>query len=182
MTETTWAQLEDSSSLRRVVAIDAFLGEVSRQYANGGCLLYRLEALDPSLLNFAQAGGSARLLAAFLDHAAVKSALHDVKLASAKANPPPFRPLGSFELEGALTQILLGGGAYIPGMESEDDARRMSRAFVDALLGNHRRSSMAFAVEGAWTPWFYDVAWDSSYLVLDPLARAWWALFMTDTD
>ena len=182
MTEPSWSHIEDSSSLRGVGAIDAFLAEVSRQYVNGDCLLYRFEALDPSLLNFAQAGGFSRLLAAFLNRPAVKNALNDVKVTSAKAIPPPFRPLGSFEFEGALTETLLGGGAYIRGMDSEDDARRISRAFVDALLGNHRRSSTAFAFEGAWTPWFHDVAWDSSYLILDPLARAWWALFMTDTD
>jgi hypothetical protein len=182
MTEPSWTHVEDSSSLRRVGAIDAFLAEVSRQYVNGGCLLYRFETLDPALLNFAQAGGVSRLLAAFLDRPAVKNALNDVKLASAKAIPPPFRPMSSFELEGALTEILLGGGAYIRGMESDDDARRMSRAFVDALLGDHRRSSTVFALEGAWTRWFYDVAWDCSYLILDPLARAWWSLFMTDTD
>jgi hypothetical protein len=145
-------------------------------------LLHRFEALDPSLFIFAQAGGYSRLLAAFLNQPAVKSAVNDVKLASAKAIPPPFRPLGGFEFEGALTEILLGGGAYIGGMTSEDDARRISRAFVDALLGSHRRSSTVFALEGAWTSWFHDVAWDRSYLILDPSARAWWTLFMTDTD
>jgi hypothetical protein len=67
-------------------------------------------------------------------------------------------------------------------MSSEDEARRISRAFVDVLLGNHRRSSTVLALDGAWTPWFYDVAWDSSYVILDPAASAWWTLFMTDTD
>lgn len=182
MTTSTWTQVEDSSSLRRVGAIDAFLSEVSRQYVNGGCLLYRFEARDPSLLNFAQAGGFSRLLAALLNQPVVKNALADVKFASAKVIPPPFRPLGSFEFEGALTEMLLGGGAYISGLTSEDDARRISRAFVDALLGDHRRSSAVFALEGAWTPWFHDVAWDCSYVILDPSARAWWTLFATDTD
>ena len=182
MTEPSWTPVEDSSSLRRFEAIEALLGEVSRQYANGGCVLYRFEVRDPSLFNFAQADGYSRLLVAFLNRPEVKNALNDLQLASAKVIPPPFRPLGSFEFEGALTEILLGGGAYIGGMSSEDEARRISRAFVDVLLGNHRRSSTVLALDGAWTPWFYDVAWDSSYLILDPAASAWWTLFMTDTD
>src|SRR5688572_20158063 len=182
MTEPSPARVEDSSTLRRASAIDVFLATVSGQYVNGGCLLYRFEILDASLHNFAQAGGFTRLLTAFFNHAEVKRALKEVQFAAAKTVPPLFRPMSSFEFEGALTEILLGGGAYIGGLASEDDARRITRAFVDAFLGNNRRLSTVFALEGAWTPWFYDVAWDNSYLILDPVAPAWWALFMTDTD
>ena len=176
------AGVEDATTLRRNGAINAFLSEVSRQLVNGGCLLYRFDDLDPSLFNFAQPGGLSRLLQQFLNDPTVRKALADVNLDSAKAIPPPHRILGSFEFEGALTEILLGGGAYVSGLSSKDDARGMSRAFVEAMLEQRRRGAPVFALEGAWTSWFYDVAWDASYVIIDPSARAWWILLMTDTD
>jgi hypothetical protein len=174
--------VEDATTLRRIGPINAFLTEASRQYVNGGCLLYRFDGLDPSLFNFAQPGGWSRVLQQLLDDPTVRKTLADVDLAAAKAIPPPHRILGSFGFEGALTEILLGGGAYVAGMTSEDDARSMSRSFVEAMLGDRRRRAAVFALEGAWTSWFHDVAWDCSYVIVDPSERAGWILLMTDTD
>jgi hypothetical protein len=148
-------------------------------------VLQRFAALNPAAFDSAwgydNVGPPQRRLAAFLQRPEVRAALASVQIESAQTIPP-FRTLGLFELEGALTSILMGGGAYIGGLESEDEARNLARAFVDALVGANRRIALGFAFEGYWTPWFHDVAWDFSYFVFDPVGRCWWTLFMTDTD
>jgi hypothetical protein len=80
-----------------------------------------------------------------------------------------------------LTHALVAGGAYGGGVP-EEAARQLSRAFVASCFNDHHLSVTVFAIRGAWTDWFYDVAWDSSYLCVDPLAARWTCLFFTDTD
>ena len=185
MTHTTWEQVEYTVEQTKAPAIDAFAGAVTRLFANGGIVLQRFAARSPAAFDSAwgydNVGPPQRILAAFLQRPEVRNALATVEIDSAQTMPP-FRTLGLFELEGALTGILLGGGAYIRGLESEDEARHVSRAFVDALAGDNRRTALGFAFEGYWTPWFHDVAWDFTYFVFDPVGKSWWALFMTDTD
>lgn len=185
MTHTKWDQVEYSVEPSSAPALDAFAGAITRMYANGGLVLQRFAARKPAAFDSAwghdNVGPPQRMLTAFLERPEVRSALASVQFESARTMPP-FRTLGLFELEGALTSILLGGGAYISGLESEDEARNLSRAFVDALVGDKRRSALAFAYAGHWTPWFHDVAWDFTCFVFDPVRKCWWALFLTDTD
>ena len=58
----------------------------------------------------------------------------------------------------------------------------LAKDLVDSLVGENRRHCYVFMIDGAWTPWFFDVAWDYSYVLFDPIRRCWWTLFMTDTD
>lgn len=39
-----------------------------------------------------------------------------------------------------------------------------------------------FKIIGAWTPWFYDVAWDPSFVIFNRPQMKFWILCMTDTD
>jgi hypothetical protein len=82
-------------------------------------------------------------------------------------------------MEGALTVTLLRGGAYKQFTGTEDEARRLSREFVTVIGHDH---AQVFKIEGAWTDWFYDVAWDSSFVIYDAQCMRWWILCMTDTD
>jgi hypothetical protein len=102
-------------------------------------------------------------------------------LSSCKSLPPPYRSIGTFEFEGALTQALVAGGAY-GGRVPEQAARQLSRDFVDCCFDDRRLSVAVFCIPGAWTKWFYDVAWDGTYLCLDLVGASWTCLLFTDTD
>jgi hypothetical protein len=184
MSDTTWEEVDYRAGSRTAPAIDAFLGAVAEQFVNGGCVLRQFEARDQARFDSALAHdlrGLEQMLAAFLRRPEVHAGLEEVKIASAARTLPAFRTIGAFELEGALAHTLLTGGAYTRGVGSEERARLIAREFLDALLED-RLSCTVFVLEGAWTPWFFDVAWDHSYVLIDPGARSWWTLFMTDTD
>jgi hypothetical protein len=104
-----------------------------------------------------------------------------VDIASCAELPPKYRAISAFECEGALVHLLVCGGAYGGGVP-EEVARRLGRDFVDACLEGRRLNCIVFAIAGAWTPWFYDVAWDNTFFIYDPGARAWTCLAATDTD
>ncbi|HEX6812548.1 MAG TPA: hypothetical protein VF384_13060 [Planctomycetota bacterium] len=139
------------------------------------------EPLDAQRPDAAFARGLAPCLAAFLGRPEVRRELEAIEIRSAKSLPPAHRLMTTFELEGALTSALHSGGAYTRAV-GEERARVLSRQFVDALVADRRLTCSVFAIEGAWTRWFHDVAWDYSYVLLDPVGRALWMLFMTDTD
>lgn len=71
------------------------------------------------------------------------------------------------------------GGAYQKFSGTEDEAGLLSRHFVAVIGHDH---TQVFKVLGAWTYWFYDVAWDTSFVILDAQRMRWWILCMTDTD
>jgi hypothetical protein len=183
MDEKGWANVEYRLVTGTTPAVQAFVGNVASMYANGGCLIRKFEPLSSSGFDLALRNdlqGLGRMLSSFLGRPEVRAALSEIRLSEAAVEALPFRAIGAFEFEGALTQILLWGGAYNSGM-TEEPARLASRAFVDELIGD-RGHAQVFAVDGAWTSWFHDVAWDYSFIVLDADRRAWWTLFMTDTD
>ena len=93
-----------------------------------------------------------------------------------------FCRLGSYALEGEITQIIRSNGAYRNSDVSTEDARAMSRDFVDALSGGMPETLIAYRTYDYWADWFCDVAWDITLVVMDANHRRWWLVCVTDTD
>jgi hypothetical protein len=185
MSGTTWRDVDYFVGARTSPAIDAFVEAITGQFLNGDCVLRLFEAKAPAQFDAALVGdiqGLDHCLATFLGRPEVREGLKEVDLAAAVSLPPAFQSITTFELEGALTHMLLPGGAYTDGIHLEERARTLARDFVDALVGEHRLSCTVFKLFGAWTPWFCDVAWDYSFVLMDRGGRSWWTIFMTDAD
>lgn len=164
--------------------IAAIVRSACRTYINGGCLAFGFRARNAAAFDAAERcdrKGLDHLLASFLRNPIVQRELAQTRIADATVCPPPYGALGPLQLEGALADSLARGGAYTGGVPV-DAARELARDFVAAVIGNPSGSAYIFKLEGAWTPWFYDVAWDSSYAICTITTRTWWLLFMTDTD
>jgi hypothetical protein len=118
---------------------------------------------------------------AFLQNASVRHALADLAI-PAQVTLGDVCWQSSYELEGGLVQTLVLGGAYESWEKRENDARTVARDFVDSLSEGRRLGLNAFRIPGAWTSWFFDVAWDSTYLVCHFDSDKWWLICSTDTD
>jgi len=98
---------------------------------------------------------------------------------------PPGQPayclLGPYELEGALAEILLEGGAY-RRFEDAPAARQLAIAAVDALAGLDRMALRAYFSRAAWSGWFMVGPWDRTVISVDPAADVWTLFCATDTD
>jgi hypothetical protein len=161
--------------------LTAYLEALRRLYGNGRVLLRCFQPTDTVAFHSARAHDSRgldRLLSAFLGATTIQQFLGELHIPS-PLKLPTYQYYSAYEMEGALTVALLQGGAYHKFLGPDDEARRLSREFVSAIGHDH---AQVFKIAGAWTDWFYDVAWDLSFVILDPQRTRWWILCMTDTD
>ena len=77
--------------------------------------------------------------------------------------------------------MLRAGGARFrfPG---PTEAKRIGRAFVDALVGERHGDFAVYRSGCAWTRWFWDIAWDCTLLLIDARRAEIFLLCLTDTD
>ncbi|MFO0844664.1 MAG: hypothetical protein U0797_20085 [Gemmataceae bacterium] len=67
--------------------------------------------------------------------------------------------MSAFGVEGDLTHMLLVGGAHERFRGTVEQARSLSRRFMEALFGEDlHRVGWAGGSPTPWTRWFYDIA------------------------
>jgi len=160
------------------------LKTMRQMYANGGAMLLGFEAVDADAFDRENKPrlGDKKRARQMLGAAAVRAAAPELELPAHIAKLPRRRRYGSFELEGAITQMVLNGGAYEGSGLSDAEARALSADFVNELLEDRRDEALIYVFGGAWSPWFQDIAWDHSFFVFDRKARRFWLFCATDVD
>jgi len=166
-------------------AIKRFLDCVSLTHVNGGAILACLAADDPTVfdhVNGLQMLGLDHSFVTFLGSPSVVSALPELKIDASRLDSLKLAYMSPLGMEGELTHLLLCGGAYRKFDGTIEEARTVTRDFVSAVVdGNYLRAMVAVSHE-AWSEWFFDIAWDHTYLLCNPEARNFWLLCITDTD
>ena len=158
---------------------------LQESYSNGGTILRILKPREEwkyTLAYRTDLGGVDHWLRSFLQAQTVREAVRELQIPPEIPNLPKYTGYGGFEFEGAITQLLLRGGAYGQLDLSEDAARHLSRDFVNALTDSQPSNIFVIRIDEPWTDWFYDVAWDSTFVVMDSVAMRWTLLGVTDTD
>ncbi|HMW02816.1 MAG TPA: hypothetical protein PKE58_21945 [Acidobacteriota bacterium] len=152
-------------------------------YGNGAVILCCLKSTEiSSLMNNSWLSVPELVISQFLKSQTVKQAVPELKVDD-ELMLPALHPLNSYELEGSLTQILINGGAYTQWESSEDEARSLTRNFLNLVAAEKYRSHVSgIRFYSAWTDWFYDVAWDSTFVIYNAATQKWWLLCTTDTD
>lgn len=184
MHPTGWETIEYASIAISDPRAEAFARTLQRAHSNGRIILCRLIPTDGDAFDWASRydrRGLDHLLGTFLLAASSSPALTDIGIAGCDKLPPDYRAISAFEFEGALIHALVMGGAYGAAVP-EDAARQLSREFVDSCFDTRWLGATVFVIPGAWTNWFYDIAWDRTFVAYDPDGKAWTCLFVTDTD
>ncbi len=170
--------------------MQALLDAIRMTRDNGGVLHAKLRAVDvrdasqwfraPTVL---EQDTSFREL---LDSKALRQALPELQVPEPYplASPPRFvgGGGGSLTLDGELALVLVHGGAYTryPGTAAE--AKALGRAAVDEVVEDRHEDFDVYSSEQPWTPWFFDVAWDQTWFLVDRGRLEVTVLCMTDTD
>jgi hypothetical protein len=166
----------------------AVVDALTEAFSNGGPLLkgFRVLGGDSVLHWFASRNRYAEygLLPHFLGSAAVREALPELQV------PDPLGPelrfeeswSGTLTLDGELAATLKLGGAYgqFPGSAAE--AKRLGAGFVDGVVGARHEDFRVYRSDAPWTPWFDNVAWDSTWVIIDNREQRLFLLCLTDTD
>jgi hypothetical protein len=93
-----------------------------------------------------------------------------------------FSKVSSYMFLGKLAWILDDGGAYTKPLGDGRDAMKMAYGFCDALFQHRYCDVECFTSSHGWTPWFFDINWDWTAILIDLRQRIMWVLVMTDTD
>jgi hypothetical protein len=167
------------------------VSELATVYDSGGVLLRRFRCTDPDEKD-AWFGTNTKLheyesFRTFLGSAAVRAALPELSVPDPFpiSHPPEFPSTAKWwtlMLDGWFALRLMHGGAYGRYAGSAIDAKKIGENAVKDLVQGRHDDFDAFASDEAWTPWFRDIAWDSTLILVDRARYEVTVLCMTDTD
>ena len=97
--------------------------------------------------------------------------------------PPAFdlETSGPLLLEGELAGLLSRGGAYVRFAGTDAEAKRLAADAARDLLQDRYEDFRVYFSCAVWTPWFDDVAWDATWLLVDDVNMEVTVLVTTDT-
>ncbi len=155
-------------------------------YVNGDVILRSFEPIDPDLYDKARVSdlqGTDYVIKTFLRSPKVMATLgDDIQMTEDDVENFQYVWQSVFEFEGSLNHMLALGGAYKSGFHIEDYIREVSRNFVNAIVPDGFLNTTVYRCSSAWTNWFYDIAWDRTFIIKNPVEKKWILLCTTDTD
>lgn len=87
-----------------------------------------------------------------------------------------------FLLGGSLAWGLAAGGAYHRFPRGDLEAKRLGEEAALEMLGGTYEHSLAYECGIAWSDFFFDVAWDRTFIAINPKGQTVHVLLATDTD
>ncbi len=166
--------------------VTEFLTVLGQIYVNGGVVLRSFRARNEAEFDHALRNdyrGIDQVFAALLTCPSVVAAVPELQIELPLERPPEFRWMSAFGVEGDLTHMLLVGGAYERFRGTVEEGRALSRRFMEAIFGEElHRVGWAGGSPTPWTPWFFDIAWDATFVLLEQRTKRFVLLCMTDTD
>jgi hypothetical protein len=185
----SWQALEWEPVPVQDPAVDRFLDAVRDTHVNGGVLLRRFRATSyaPATQWFASRNRLVEyeLHRVFLDHPVVRQELAELQIPTELERVPGGLKeewSGALALDGTLAARLVHGGAYQKFTGPAHQAKAISAAAVQALIGQRYEDIRVDRSTTAWTPWFYDIAWDLTIVLTDYAHATITTLCVTDTD
>jgi hypothetical protein len=154
--------------------VQAVLTALRGMYVNGG-VVFAVFAVQ-SVKEYPNAQDELR---AFLDSPVVRRTLHYLKIPEGLTPLPSHTLISPTTLQSDIKSMLRQGGAYTRGCN--ENADKLAASFCGCLLGD-RIDIKLFRIDGAWTPWFYDVAWDYTCIMKLASQERWVVFCCTDTD
>ena len=183
--EQMWRNLRFTLEPMQHPAIDELLRHLRNTHVNGGAefACFRLSE-SPALHWF---GSRNRLdeinfFDRFLSLPVVDKALPALKLSESRISDTGFDWGNTLTFDGELALTLVNGGAYHKFNGSARAAKEIGARFCDALFGDRFMEVQMYKSHAPFTKWFYDVAWDVTWLGFDKREIKVWLLCVTDTD
>jgi hypothetical protein len=165
--------------------IDEVLHHLRATHANGGAEFAQFIVSEHATLHWF--GSRNRLdeidfFDRFLSSPAVASAIPALKIGASGVSGTGVEWGNSLTLDGEIAQVLVNGGAYKKFGGPAHEAKDIGRRFCESLFGERFTEVQIYKSYKPWSRWFYDVAWDATWLGFDKRHVKVWLLCVTDTD
>ena len=180
-----WTEITYHSVTFADSRLDRYLTEIRSLYVNGGAYVECVEADDAVLFDEALRNdlqGMRYRLASFLGQPSVGISIHALGIPKQVPATLDFRCIGRYQLEGALVETVLNGGLYHNYTGTAEVARALARDCADAICVEPFKAWDCYQIIGAWADAFFNIGWDSTFILCSGSQRRWLLLWMTDTD
>lgn len=185
----SWESVDWESKPIESAPLQAYLSEVRATHVNGGVLFGRWRAVRYSDVtawftarNRLEEYELHRLL---FDHPVVRRDLTDLQIPAELDRVPGGLwevAGGALKLDGILATTIVQGGAYGAYRGSAAEAKQLADAAVADLTGRRYEDFRLDESYSAWTPWYFDVAWDHTLVLTDYRYAEITVICITDTD
>lgn len=98
------------------------------------------------------------------------------------SNRAGFESIHPLSLDGELAIAVRWGGAYTVNDQPMSFAKELGRKFCAELFNDQYENMVVFRSTQAWSSWFFEIAWDYSWIFFDKGTRQIHVMFGTDTD
>ncbi len=172
-------------------AFDVFANHVRACHVNGGIVYARFRVRDvanglPPFPDFPP-DAFRQAVVSFLNSAQVRTSMPE--LGEVGQEEPTAAPMGfvrsrcdGLTLDGEFAHVLVQGGAYEHFKGKASEAKAVGLAAYTALFGERYSSVRVYRSDMSWSEFFFDVAYDVSWLVVDDTAHEVTLICITDTD
>lgn len=93
-----------------------------------------------------------------------------------------FEWVSPFTLDGDFASCIFNGGAYGGFSGTPREAKNLAEEFCNFIFGDRFIDIQVYKSCLPWSPWFYNVAWDKTWLIFDTTMKRLWIICTTDTD
>ena len=148
---------------------------------NGGALIYCFEIPD-NLIYWYPKEDINNFFSNLLLSDSARNAMPELKIGDEFTCQPGFEQVRPFLFEGDIAESLYYGGAYKKYQGTPTEAMEIARKFCKAIYSERMLDVGIYKTYDNWTEWFYDVAWDVTWVLFDKSLKRLWVICLTDTD
>jgi hypothetical protein len=112
----------------------------------------------------------------------IVSVLPELKISTPFYDGTIFDRTTSFTFDGQIASTLFNGGAYKRFQRSPIEAKIIAQELSDFIIGDRFAETILFTSYSPWSDWFFDVAWDRTWIIFDETMSRFWLICVTDTD
>ena len=178
-----WEALHIEAIQETSPSIDEFVRHLSEYYTNGSVKYGCFKLGDSDIFDWYSSRNQLKEMLFFWriwEQEPIKKffELNDINENSNKQ----FEWTSPFILGGTLAWVLSRGGAYKRPSWGGENSKAIGESAALDLIGNNYDDSLVFESHTAWCDYFYDVAWDYTYVVLNKKTRVLHIMIATGTD
>ncbi|UKS26606.1 hypothetical protein LOZ80_34685 [Paenibacillus sp. HWE-109] len=176
------------NSLKYIQINSLIIEEVKRLYsyshANGGVILACFEVINKDVfstipfMNIEYKLYFENLLSCY----DIVTSLPELKIGTPFHDDVIFERSTPFILDGEIASTLFNGGAYRRFQGSPRDAKNIAEKLCDTIIDGRYAEVILFKTNSPWCDWFFDVAWDYTWIIFDKQKCRFWLMCLTDTD
>jgi hypothetical protein len=165
--------------------VETYLTELRRVNVNGGAVFASFEVQGNREFDWFATRNrwdEMKFFSRVITHPSLRSHVPEVTKDAMFGEAIEFEWGSSLVLDGELARALVTGGAYKRFEGTPRAAKEIGARVCDALFGDRFLDVEVFRCWKAWSSWFHDVAWDSTWVLIDRRFQRVSFLFSTDTD